>query len=306
MTASLTTVVPVEGREHWTESQGERLFLWDKAATGERKHGTLLFVHGSSMASQCSFDLQVPGVPEASVMDWFATRGFDTWCFDCRGYGRSAKGPEHLATIADGAADAAAAAAYIRARGAGPLHVYGISSGALRAARFAQDHPEHVARVALDAFVWTGAGSPTLAQRAKRLDEWRASPRRPINRDFILSIFNRDHPGTVDERFVDPYVEQVLALDDSVPNGTYIDMCANLPVVDPERILCPTLVMRGQYDGIASLDDLLAFFAKLPNFDREFAIIPQIAHATFTQKNFLMAYQILYAFLTRPKPAKTE
>src|SRR5262249_15184070 len=46
-----------------------------------------------------------------------------------------------------------------------PLLVYGISSGALRAALFAQRHPQLVARLALDAMVWTGEGSPTLAER---------------------------------------------------------------------------------------------------------------------------------------------
>ncbi len=290
------------GREHWTESAGQRLFLWEKPATGGQRRGTILFIHGSSMASQPTFDLKVEGVPEASVMDWFAAQGFDTWCFDCRGYGRSYKGEEVVATIAEGAEDAAAASDYIMARGSGPLLVYGISSGALRAALFAQNHPDRVARVALDAMVWTGAGSPTLEQRRKKLAQWRGATRRPVDRDFLLSIFNRDHPGTVDERFVDPFIEQVLALDDSVPNGTYIDMCANLPVCDPEKISSPTLIIRGQYDGIASLDDLLAFFQRLQNHNKQISTIPGIAHATFTQKNFLMAYAILHGFFTRPEP----
>jgi alpha-beta hydrolase superfamily lysophospholipase len=62
-------------------------------------------------------------------------------------------------------------------------------------------------------------------------------------------------------------------------------------------------IMRGEFDGIAGLEDLLAFFGKLPNKDKEFAMIPSIAHATFTQKNFLMAYHTLHSFLTRPAPA---
>ena len=290
------------GHEHWTEVDGKPLFLWEKPATSDEMRGTILFVHGSSMASTPTFDLQVPGVPEASVMDWFAARGFNTWCFDCRGYGRSYKEPDVLATIAEGAEDAAAASEVIMARGGGPLYVYGISSGALRAALFAQNHPERVARLAVDAMVWTGDGSPTLEQRRKKLEQWRGTRRRPVDRAFLLSIFNRDHPGTVDERYVDPFIDQVVALDDSVPNGTYIDMCANLPVCDPERIECPTLIIRGQYDGIASLDDLLAFFKRLKNFNKEISIIPGIAHATFTQKNFLMAYAILHEFFTRSDP----
>jgi pimeloyl-ACP methyl ester carboxylesterase len=295
------------GREHWSAVNGQKLFLWEKRRTAEPGLGTILFVHGSSMASTPGFDLQAPGVDYISAMDWFAAKGFDTWCCDHRGYGRSYKGPEILATIAEGADDLAAASSYIMERGkTGPLYVYGISSGALRAALFAERHPDRVKRLALDAFVWTGKGSPTLAERAKKLDQWRASTRRPISRDFIHSIHTRDKVYTVNPALVDPYVEAVLALDDSVPNGTYIDMCANLPINDPAKITMPTIVMRGQYDGIAAVDDLIEFFKRLPNADKEFAIMPDIAHGSFTQMNYLRAYHILYSFLTRPEPLHRE
>ena len=121
------------------------------------------------MASQPTFDLYVPGRPDSSVMDWFAARGFDTWCMDLEGYGRSDKSRPINCDISNGADDLAAGSDYItKATGAKKLLVYGISSGALRAALFAQRHPERVARLALDAFVWTGEGSPTLAERRNR------------------------------------------------------------------------------------------------------------------------------------------
>ena len=294
-----------KGEEHWTKSGDHDLFLWSKRAIGARL-GTVLFIHGSSMPTQPTFDLQVEGMPEASAMDWFATRGFDTWTFDCRGYGRSYKGQEMLATIAEGADDAEAASTYIMARGSGPLLVYGISSGSLRAGLFAQRRPERVARLALEALVWTGEGSPTLEQRRKKLADWRSGTRRPLDRAFMLSIFTRDHASTVEDRFIEPLVAQVLALDDSSPNGTYIDMCANLPVIDPEKIAVPTLIMRGQYDGIAGFDDILAFFKKLPNHDKALTVMPAVSHGSFRQKNFLASFQILHAFFTRPALAFRE
>ncbi len=300
----IRSTTKTEGRAHRTTSQGQELFLWEKPrSTDGPARGTVLFVHGSSMASQPTFDVRVEGMPEASAMDWFATRGFDTWCFDCRGYGRSYKGEDVAATIGDGADDAKAASDYIQAQGTSdPLLVYGISSGALRAAVFAERHPDRVARLALDAMVWTGEGSPTLEARRQKLDQWRGSVRRPTNQEFMWSIFNRDHPGTVHERIAQPFIDQVLALDDSMPNGTYIDMCANLPLVDPEKLKAAAIVMRGEYDGIAGFDDLLDFFRRLPNADKEFTVMPGISHASFTQKNFLMAYHILHAFFTRPAP----
>jgi alpha-beta hydrolase superfamily lysophospholipase len=294
----------VESRDHWSEKDGVKLFLREKyVGNPEQCRGIVLFVHGSSMAGTPTFDLQVPGRPNSSVMEWFARQGFNAWCVDMEGYGRSSKDRSHKSDIATGAKNCAQAADYIASvRGDQRLSLYGISSGALRAALFAQNHPERVNRLALDAFVYTGAGSPTLADRTKKLPQFLASPTRPIDRKFVHSIFERDHPGTADPKVVDAFADAILELDSEMPNGTYIDMCSNLPVVDPTRITAPTIIMRGEYDGIASLEDLLDFYKKLPNSDKQFAIMPGIAHASFQQKNYMMVYHILHSFLSQPEP----
>jgi pimeloyl-ACP methyl ester carboxylesterase len=301
----LSRAAIIRGEEHWTTKDGNvKLFMFEKCG-GDRNSaaGTVLFVHGSSMASQPTFDLQVDGRSDSSVMDWFARRGFDCWCVDMEGYGRSTKDRDNNAPIAQGADDCLAAATHIqRLRGQRPLLVYGISSGALRAALFAQRHPQLVARLALDAMVWTGEGSPTLAERTKKLPEFKAKNRRPIDKAFIHSIFDRDHSGTAEEKVIDAFAEAVTALDSSVPTGTYVDMCSKLPVVDPEKITVPTLIMRGQWDRIASLEDLLAFFARLPNPNKHFAVMPGISHASFQQKNYALVYHILWTFFTQPAP----
>jgi pimeloyl-ACP methyl ester carboxylesterase len=293
----------MQGKEHWTRKGDVRLFLWQKPAAAGAPKGTILFVHGSSMGSQPTFDLQVPGRPHSSVMEWFAERGFDTWCMDNEGYGRSDKSRPINCDIANGADDLDSGSRYVFQHSeAKKLLVYGISSGALKAALFAQRHPERVARLALDAFVWTGEGSPTLAERRKRLPEFQARNRRPIDRAFVRSIFNRDHPGTADEATVEAFASAILELDDSVPTGTYVDMCSKLPLVDPARIDVPTLILRGEYDGIAGIEDLLKFYARLPNPDKQFSVMAGISHASFQQKNYLMVYHILHAFFTQPQP----
>ncbi len=295
----------VTGAAHWTKKGDVRLFLWRKAlaAPPAPPRGIILFVHGSSMASQPTFDLTVPGRADASVMDWFARRGYLTWCVDMEGYGRSDKTRPINCDIANGAADLSVAADHIASvDGNASLLVYGISSGALRAALFAQNRPDRVARLALDAMVWTGEGSPTLADRKKRLPEYLAANRRPIDRAFVRSIFTRDHPGTADDATVEAFADAILALDDSVPTGTYVDMCSKLPLVDPAKIAAATIVMRGEYDGIASTEDLMAFFARLPNPDKQFAVMPGIAHASFQQKNYALVYHILASFFAQPAP----
>jgi len=298
------TKLPIKGTEHWTERDGAKLFLWNKVG-GDPKNaiGTILFVHGSSMACQPTFDLQVPGRADSSAMDWFAQRGFDCWAVDMEGYGRSTKDRDNNAPISQGAEDCFAAAKYIQQlRGPVKFLVYGISSGALRGALFAERHPDMVARLALDAMVWTGEGSPTLAERRKKLPEFQTKNRRPMSKDFIRSVFDRDHPDTADRHVIDAFADAVCALDDSVPTGTYVDMCSKLPVVNPEKITVPTIVMRGQFDGIASMEDLIKFFDKLPNPDKQFTVMPGISHASFQQKNYRIVYHILHSFFSQPDP----
>jgi pimeloyl-ACP methyl ester carboxylesterase len=292
------------GLEHWAHKGDIRLFLWQKKAPPEvPPAGTIVFVHGSSMASQPTFDLHVPGRPYSSAMDWFRGQGYDTWTMDNEGYGRSDKQRSINFDISNGADDLAVASDYIlKATGAKQLLLYGISSGALKAALFTQRYPERVAKLALDAFVWTGEGSPTLEQRRKKLPEFLARNRRPIDRAFVHSIFQRDHPGTADEATINAFADAILTLDDSMPTGTYVDMCSKLPLLEPQKIPVPAIILRGEHDGIAGLDDLIAFFRLLPNMNKQFSVMAGISHASFQQKNYMMVYHLLHSFFTLPEP----
>ena len=297
------------GVEHWTHKktpEGDiKLFLWEKKASTKVPHaGTIFFVHGSSMASQPTFDLHVPGRAYSSAMDWFAEHGFDTWTMDNEGYGRSDKHRDINFDISNGADDLAAGSEYIMKKsGAQSLLLYGISSGALKAGLFAERYPERVGKIALDAFVWTGEGSHTLEQRKKKLPEFLAKNRRAIDRPFVHSIFQRDHPDTVEQRVVEAFADAILTLDDSMPTGTYVDMCSKLPLLDPKKLTAPTIILRGEYDGIAGMDDLIDYFKLLPNMNKQFSVMRGISHASFQQKNYMMVYQILHSFFTMPEPS---
>jgi alpha-beta hydrolase superfamily lysophospholipase len=291
------------GSEHYTTKKtpdGDvRLFIWRKKPANASK-GAILWVHGSSVQSVPVFDLQIPGKPEYSVMDWFSRLGYDNWCFDCEGYGRSDKKRPINADVATGADDIAAVVEYMNKNGVNKICMYGSSSGALRAGLYAQRHPEHVARLALDALTYTGEGSPTLADRRKNLPKYKASNRRPINRAFVRSIFTRDgHGDAADPVVVEAFADAVLALDDSMPTGTYIDMTEKLPLVEPAKLRVPTLIMRGQWDGIATFEDVVDFFVKLPDPDKQLTVMPG-AHTSMRSRNWQRAYHVLDTFFARP------
>ncbi|HYV66615.1 MAG TPA: alpha/beta fold hydrolase [Myxococcales bacterium] len=292
----------------YTAKKGDvSLYMFRKRAgapaKGEPPKPVLFLVHGSSVSSRPTFDLTVPGKGEYSLMSVFAGYGFDVWTMDHENYGRSSR-TEGNSDIKSGAEDLAAGSAVVtRETGQPKMNFLGESSGALRAAAFAVAHPERVDRLILMAFTYTGAGSPTLQKRAEQVEYFRTHNRRKRDREMIRSIFTRDKPGSADLAVADAMADAELPFGDTAPTGTYLDMTANLPVVDPAKVLAPTLVVRGEFDGIATEEDLLDFYRKLPNADRQFSILPGLAHSLALGLNRKLFWHCARAYLELPRPA---
>jgi pimeloyl-ACP methyl ester carboxylesterase len=298
-------LAPMVERADYTVQKGDvSLAVYRKRTPGGEKRPVLFLVHGSSNSALSSFDLVAPG-GEYSTMNVFAALGYDVWTMDHENYGRSSR-TDGNSDIASGMRDLIAASELvIRESGQAKMHMLGESSGALRAAAFAMARPERVDRLILNAFTYTGRNSPTLKKRSEQLPYFRAHNRRLRDRAMIESIFTRDHPGTSDLRVAAALADTELQFGDQVPTGTYLDMCANLPVVDPARVKCPVMLIRGEHDGIASEADLLDFYAKLPNPDRQFVVLPGAAHALVFGHNRHQFWHVAHGFLSMP-PRRDE
>jgi pimeloyl-ACP methyl ester carboxylesterase len=288
--------------EYFVNREGVQLYVYRKRAqapvAGEAPRPVLMLVHGSTVSGRNTYDLQVPGRSDYSVMDWFAARGYDVWTMDHEGYGRSSWSGRGNSDIKTGALDLAAAIPLVLEKtGAQKINLFGSSSGALRACLYTAAHPQIVERLGISALVYTGAGSPTLEQRRKKLPEYSTSPRRKVDLAFYEGMFNRDKPGSSEDLVPKAIAAAELPLVSEVPTGTYVDMCANLPVATPESIPCPTLVIRGEYDGIAAEPDLLDFFARLPTMDKQFVVLSGIAHNPMMGVQRHKFFHALHAFL---------
>jgi pimeloyl-ACP methyl ester carboxylesterase len=262
----------------------------------------LFLVHGSSLSAQASFDLSVPG-GEYSTMNVFARSGFDVWTMDHENYGRSSQTSSN-SDIASGVEDLAAGLDVVqRETGRAKVHMFGESSGAIRAGAFAQKAPERVDRLILTAFTYKGEGAAEIGRRRARIDELRANPKRKRDATMIRSIFTRDgHPSLYDPVMIDALVAAELPYGETVPSGTYVDMAVNLPLVDPAKVLSPVLMTRGEWDGNSTDDDLLEFFRKLPNGDRQYVILPNTAHSQGFSKNRQLLWYVTKNFLDAPTP----
>jgi pimeloyl-ACP methyl ester carboxylesterase len=294
--------------EYWAKKGDIPLWMYRKRLgepkPGEPSRPVLFFVHGSSVTSRV-FDLNVPGHGEYSAMDEFARHGFDCWTMDHENYGKSGRTSGN-SDIASGVEDLKAAVEVVaKETGRQKFHFLGESSGALRAGAYAMVAPERVDRLVFAAFTYKGEGSPTLTKRAEQLAYFRSHNMRKRDRDMIRSIATRDKPGTSDPAAVEVLADVEMQFGDQVPTGTYLDMTANLPVVHPEKVLSPVLLVRGEYDGIATVPDLEQFFNLLPNGDRQFVILPGTAHSVTLATNRQLFWHVTHAFLSMPAPIAT-
>lgn len=294
--------------EYWAKKGDVPLWMFRKRVgapkAGEPARPVVFFVHGSSVTSRV-FDLHVPGKGEYSLMDAFARYGFDCWTMDHENYGKSGRTSGN-ADIASGVEDLKAAVEVLaRETGQQKYHFVGESSGALRAGAYAMVAPERINRLVFGAFTYKGEGSPTLKKRAEQVDYYRSHNMRKRDRDMIRSIATRDKPGTSDPAVIELLADVEMQFGDQIPTGTYLDMTANLPVVHPEKVLAPVLLVRGEYDGIATVADIEEFFNKLPNGDRQFIILPGTAHSVALAINRQLFWHVTRAFLDMPGAVAT-
>jgi pimeloyl-ACP methyl ester carboxylesterase len=293
--------------EYWAKKGDTKLNLWRKRVgapvAGEAPRPAVFLVHGSSNSARSSYDLSVPGKGEYSLMNVLARYGYDVWTMDHDGYGYSGSSGNN-SDIASGVEDLKAAMPVVMAEtGQQKTHFYGTSSGGIRAAAYAQAAPERIGRLILSAFTYKGDGAAEIGRRRARIDELRANPLRKRDAAMIRSIFTRDgYAAGYDPAVADAIIADEMKFGDTIPSGTYLDMAANLPVVDPAKILSPVLILRGEFDGNSSNDDLLDFYRQLPNGDRQFVILPLTAHAVGYGINRHLLQYAIHNFLAAPAP----
>ena len=107
------------------DDPGIQLYVRNKHLQGQDRspaNRVALFVHGATYPSETVFDIDLPG---GSWMDEAASKGYDTYLVDVRGYGRSTRPPAMsappvdnppLATTAEAIKDVSSAVDFILER----------------------------------------------------------------------------------------------------------------------------------------------------------------------------------------------
>ncbi|MDB5371791.1 MAG: alpha/beta hydrolase [Belnapia sp.] len=273
-TAAAQAAAPVLTEEFMVPSKdaGIELFLRNKRQEGvaSRPDRTLLFVHGATYPAHTAFDLPLGGL---SWMDYMAGRGFDVWCMDLRGYGRSSRPPEMaqppeanppLVRGELAVADIAAVAAFIRQRRNLPKIVHmGWSWGTSLMARFTADNPELVERLVLYAPQWLRDG-PSLAAAGTTgaLGAYRYVTQAQARERWLTGVPEARRAALIPPGWFEHWAGVTFATDPEgqrrnppalrAPNGVVLDgqefWQAGKPFYDPARITAPTLLVVAEWD----------------------------------------------------------
>lgn len=271
------------GEQHWVEHGGVRLHMWEKYQETPVEKPVVVLAHGSATAGRESFDLQVPGKPSYSLMDYLAGEGFDVFAPDTRGFGRSTWPEGHMDTREACEDLNAAVNDIIARRNARKVHLLGWSWGTQYGGLFVMIHPDKVARYV--SYAQMHVDSPDIATRRSKIALFRRKPYVAIpEKDWRLRFYSMTPDGANDPEVVDAFAREAARTETQTPTGPQLDMVSIMPMVHARLIPVPTMIIHGEFDDVADPGGLFPFFHELPNPDKRYVVIPEAGHMMHLQK----------------------
>lgn len=303
---------------------GVQLYVRNKHPRGASRFSAdniVLFVHGATYPAETSFDLQLDGL---SWMDYIASRGYDVYLVDVRGYGKSSRPPEMdqpaernapIVRTDTAARDYGTAVDFIlKRRGVAKLNVLGWSWGTAITALYTSQNNAKVNRLVLYAPVWlretkslTDTGAPLGAYRQvtveaalKRKATGVPEGKKPMpdawSDEWVRATFASDPVGAkANPRFV------------RAPNGVVLDSreywSAGKALYDPANIRVPTMLVLAEWDADTPTYMAQALFPKLVNADpKRLVVIGEGTHSVLMEKNRTQLFREVQLFLDERSP----
>ena len=281
---------------------------------------TLLFVHGATYPAHSAFDLPLGGL---SWMDYIAGRGFDVWCMDIRGYGRStrpaemAQPPEANPPLVRGdaaVADIGAVNGFIRQKRGLPRIVHmGWSWGTGLTGRFAADNPGVVERVVLYAPQWLREGpSLSAAGQTGELGAYRWVTQASAKERWLTGVPADKRAALIPPGWFEHWAGVTWATDPEgqrrnppalrAPNGVTQDSReywqSGKPYYDPATITAPVLLVVAEWDRDtppALASTLFPLLANSPG--KRLVMLAEGTHSIIMERNRGALFQAVQVFL---------
>jgi pimeloyl-ACP methyl ester carboxylesterase len=305
-----------------TSDAGIEIFVRNKRSPDVkmfRPERTLLFVHGATYPASTAFDLALGG---ASWMDYIASRGYDVYLLDLRGYGRStrpkemAQKPEANGPIVRGdtaVKDIGSVVDFIlKRRNISRLNLLGWSWGTTLMATYTTEHSQKVERLLLYAPVWIRQ-TPSLIQTGTGpLAAYRAVTREVAKQRWYTGVPEDKKAALIPTGWFDAWADATWATDPEgakdnppiirAPNGVIADgldfFGAGKPYYDPAKITVPTLLVDAEWDHDAPPYMAQTLFPLLVNSpDKRYVELAEGTHTIMMERNRLKLFEAVQAFL---------
>ena len=307
---------------------GVELFVRNKHRAGKQAFSAdkiVLFVHGATYPAETAFDLPIEGM---SMMDLIASRGYDVYLVDVRGYGRSTRPAEMsqppgankpIVSTKVAAHDLGAAVDFIlKKRHVSKINVMGWSWGTSIAGLYTSENNNRVNRLVLYAPQWirTEPRAPAAAN-APPLGAYRLVSKDSARERWLKGVPEDKKADLIPPGVFDAWADATWATDpDSskqnppmlrAPNGVAEDNAnywtAGKALYDPTKISVPTLILHAEWD--ADLPSYLAqgYFAQLKNTPyKRLVELSEGTHTVMMEKNRMQFFRELMGFLDEERP----
>ncbi len=278
----------------------------------------VLFVHGATYAASLTVDYPLDGATD-SWMASLASAGFEVWCVDLRGYGRSDRPPEMdmpadqhapLVDTAQAERDVSLVIDFmLGVTGSNQTSLIGYSWGTAISGGIAAARPDVVDRLVLYGAFWVKvtpsaitAGGPPGAYREVTVEAMLAR--------WVTGLDAAQQTAIGDLTARQQWAATVLASDPNpssktlrAPAGVVKDVLENWgqgrPTYDPAKIQAPTLIVVGEWDHETTPEQGREVFARLEAAaDRRFLLIGRATHSMLLERQAPVLRAAVEAFLS--------
>ena len=277
----------------------------------------ILLVHGSTFPATVAFDLDFPG---ASLMQSMALAGWDVFAVDLEGYGESSRPPsmEYPALFPDDPAPVGPAVSladvhrtveFIKnLRLVERVHLLGWSAGAMNEVpSYAINYPDNITGIVLMGTSWRGWPATEDENHKENLDAAasKVDLSYPANAPVRWQRLGTDI-SKLPQGMIESYIAAHQASDPAAgvqggavrkPSGRMVQSTEDSPHFDASLIKVPTLILRGENDPIASLDDNQALLDALGADIKKLVTIQGVGHFNHFENNRDESIKAIFEFL---------
>jgi pimeloyl-ACP methyl ester carboxylesterase len=304
-----------------TDDPGIQLYVRNKRPEGMTQFSaekTVVFVHGATYPAETAFDLQLAG---QSWMDFIASRGFDVYLLDLRGYGKSTR-PKEMSAPADqnepivttdvARRDVGAVVDHVlRRRSIAKTNLIGWSWGTSIMASYTAENPGKVERLVLYAPQWLRT-TPSLVQVQGKLGAYRTVQRSAARDRWLNGVPEDKKAGLIPAGWFDAWADATFASDPEgaaqsppvlrAPNGVIKDSneywSAGKAVYDPAKITVPTILLVGEWDRDTPPYMAQTLFPLLTNAPaKKLVMFGEATHTIIMEKNRMQLFNEVQLFL---------